>query len=162
MLKLQKTKCLLLLLLIAWMTIIFCMSAQPSDESSQLSGGMVSKIVAVIYPNFNSLSVSQQLKITDLLSFIVRKTAHFSEYFVLGALVCSFANTYKKYKIAIHGILSVVFCLLYAVSDEIHQYFVPGRACRFLDICIDTAGSVIAVFLFSLIAHRKMCNRSGE
>jgi VanZ family protein len=57
---------------------------------------------------------------------------------------------------------AAAFCTLYAVSDEIHQYFVPGRACRFGDICIDTAGSILAIVLLTSIVTIKKKRKSGE
>lgn len=47
---------------------------------------------------------------------------------------------------------TILICFLYAVCDEIHQYFVPGRACRVFDVLVDTAGSaffLIISFLYS-------------
>lgn len=145
------------------MSFIFIMSAQHADRSSQLSGGLVSKVVAVLYPNFSGLSLVQQSDITYIATFIVRKTAHFLEYFILGVLGFLVANTYQKYKFSVRTLSAIVFCVLYAVSDEVHQFFVPGRACRFLDICIDAVGSVAAIALLAVVLYRKkISNRSGE
>ena len=41
-----------------------------------------------------------------------------------------------------------LFCALYACSDELHQYFVPGRSCRFFDVCVDSAGAFCGTLLF--------------
>lgn len=46
-------------------------------------------------------------------------------------------------------LLSWVFCILYAASDEIHQIFVPGRACMLTDVCIDSAGALLGIALAS-------------
>lgn len=40
---------------------------------------------------------------------------------------------------------------VYAATDEIHQLFVPGRAGRFSDVCIDGAGAVLGVVVFVVI-----------
>lgn len=149
-------------LLLAWMVFIFVMSAQPAKQSAQLSGGLVTEVVEIIYPNFEELSETKQTTVTYNTTFIVRKAAHFSEYFILGVLCFMIANTYRNYKFAVRTLSAVIFCVLYAVSDEIHQYFVAGRACRFLDICIDTAGSIFAVVLLAAILHRKKRHKSGE
>lgn len=50
---------------------------------------------------------------------------------------------------------TVVFCVLYAVSDELHQYFVPGRACRWFDVGVDTAGILLGTFLFWLTVRKR-------
>lgn len=40
--------------------------------------------------------------------------------------------------------------MMYATSDEIHQYFVPGRACMVEDVFIDTLGIVLGILLIML------------
>ncbi len=51
--------------------------------------------------------------------------------------------------------MSVLFCILYAASDELHQYFVPGRACRLFDVGVDTAGILFGTFLFWLTVRKR-------
>ncbi|MBR5472968.1 MAG: VanZ family protein [Clostridia bacterium] len=156
----KKARVVFILLLALWMLVIFVMSAQPAEQSSQLSGGIVSSIIAAICRNFDTLSLQQQADITSVITLIVRKTAHFSEYFILGALVSLTTLTFSKINYKLKFLLSVMFCVIYAASDEIHQFFVPGRACRFGDVFIDTAGSIIAITLIMMIY--KLKNRSGE
>lgn len=156
----KKARVVFVLLLALWMLVIFVMSAQPAEQSSQLSGGIVSSIIAAICRNFDTLSSQQQTEITSVITLVVRKTAHFSEYFILGVLVSLTVSTFGKINYKFKFLLSAIFCVIYAASDEIHQFFVPGRACRFGDICIDTAGSVVAIVLIMLICMLK--NRSGE
>jgi VanZ family protein len=55
----------------------------------------------------------------------------------------------KKGKIIL---ITVLICFLYAVSDEIHQSFVPGRACRLFDIFIDTSGSVFFCLIYYILS----------
>lgn len=140
-----------LLLLFSWMTLIFVMSSQHANESSQTSGKFVLKVINVIYSDFENFSVEKQGDITNTLTFIVRKTAHFLEYFVLGALSAIAAFTFKKGSVFQKTLGAVIFSVLYAVSDELHQYFVPGRACRVFDMCVDTAGCVCAAVLIAVI-----------
>ena len=47
---------------------------------------------------------------------------------------------------------AVVLTSLYAATDEIHQLFVEGRACKISDWAIDTAGAAIGAAAFLLIA----------
>lgn len=151
-----------LVLLLFWMSVIFYMSAQPAYESSQISGGIVSKLIAAFFSKFDSLSLAQQENLTQILTVIVRKTAHFLEYFILAVLTVFFVQTYKNYKLKSEMIFTFIFCVFYAITDEVHQYFVPGRACRMLDICIDTAGSLTAIFLIVSIIICKKRQKSGE
>jgi len=46
--------------------------------------------------------------------------------------------------------IAIIIALVYGVSDEIHQLFVPGRACSFSDFLIDSAGILFATFIYSL------------
>lgn len=116
-----------------------------------MSSGFVSAVITVICPEYSELTDDAKANITDKVTFVVRKTAHFSEYFVLGVLAFLTAVTFKKYKIIYRSMASFVICVIYSVSDEFHQYFVSGRACRFTDILIDSAGSLLAIVLMTFI-----------
>lgn len=150
------------ILLIVWMSVIFIMSAQPANESSKVSGGFVCKIIDVLFSDFENFSAERQSNITHTITFLVRKTAHFLEYFILGILSATTAFTYKQNKFYFKIFGAILFSILYAVSDEVHQYFVPGRACRLLDIGIDSAGSICAVLLVIFIISAKNRHKSGE
>lgn len=73
-----------------------------------------------------------------LLNFLLKKTAHFVEYAILYYLAYRAANRRQYF-------YPLLFVILYAVSDEIHQSFVPGRHGRPADILIDAAGALIAL-----------------
>ena len=47
-------------------------------------------------------------------------------------------------------IFAVILCVLYSISDEVHQYFVPGRSCELRDILIDISGCILAVLIIKL------------
>lgn len=157
-----KVRLIAFLLLLCWMMAIFIMSAQPANESSRVSGGFVQKIIDVIYSDFESFSTSRQASIANNLTFIIRKTAHFLEYFILGALSVIIAFTFEKGSTFVKALGATLFSVIYAVSDEIHQYFVPGRACRFFDISIDSLGCVCAVVLIAIAIGAVKRRKSGE
>ena len=80
---------------------------------------------------------------------LMRKSAHFIAYLILGFLVShamkndgSTALAWKR-----RG-ASLLLCVAYAISDEIHQIFVPGRGPLVKDILIDGAGAVIGIMLY--------------
>ena len=101
-----------------------------------------------------------------LLDYIIRKIAHMTEYAVLGALLTGSIVTgiAKKSEIAMveveasaefkkqrkHILAAVVLGILYAASDELHQYFVPGRLGCVRDVCIDSVGVLIGVAIFTV------------
>lgn len=91
----------------------------------------------------------------ELLSFIIRKLAHFTEYLILGFLTINMLN---KNDISKKYLLSILICIIYATSDEIHQIFVPGRACQIRDILIDSIGSITGVYLYKLINTKILKN----
>lgn len=64
-------------------------------------------------------------------------------------------NTEKKKKLSIWNFLirAEIFCALYACSDELHQYFVPGRSCKFFDVCVDSTGAFFGALFFWGIFH---------
>lgn len=84
--------------------------------------------------------------------FILRKSAHIFEYFVLTLLLYrAIARNINK-KTAI--LMAVLASLLYAVSDEYHQTFVFGRSGDPVDVLIDSAGIFIAIFFVKVILRK--------
>lgn len=49
---------------------------------------------------------------------------------------------------------------LYACTDELHQAFVPGRACAFTDVLIDTSGGALAMVLIAMINQLQIITKS--
>jgi len=79
-----------------------------------------------------------------------RKYAHLFIYLFLGLLIKN-ALSYS----GVHGFKSILIAifisLLYAVSDEVHQYFIPGRTALVFDVFIDTAGASIGIILYTIV-----------
>ena len=139
--KLDKVKKILsLIFLILWCFLIFYFSNQSGSVSNH-SSGLIVKIVRIIIPTGN----------IELLTFIIRKLAHMFLYFMLTILTY---NCFKQFNFK-KKYLIILFCFLYAISDEIHQIFVPGRACQLKDILIDSVGSITGIYLFKLLKKRK-------
>lgn len=139
--------------LIGWMILIFSLSAETAEDSSQTSGGIVSFIINIFFPDFNELSEAVQLNIRENLQFIIRKSAHFTIYAILGALSLSNTVTYKKLPYKFRLASSLLFCLLYAVSDEIHQLLIPGRSGEIRDVVIDFCGALLGTVILTLIIN---------
>ena len=106
--------------------------------SSVQSDGIVSLLARIIHYTGD----------IDILRFIVRKVAHFTEYLILGILVI---NALKYNTIKDMMKLSILICILYASLDEIHQLFVSDRAGNIIDVLIDTLGSLSGIFLYKVI-----------
>lgn len=133
------------ILLIIWMVLIFLFSAQTAVQSDSLSSGLISKIIHLLIPRFDLLSDADKLVYIDHWNVIIRKSAHFFIYFVFSLLLISLLRQYgikKKY------LLALLICLLYAVTDEWHQFFVAGRGPALSDVVIDLIGVLIGLILF--------------
>lgn len=149
-------------LLIAWMSLIFCLSNQVAEDSSQTSGRIIKMVVSFFYSDFNELSEAEQAEIIAPFQFIARKSAHFALYFILGALAYLSLVTYKSPPLFCRTFISAVICLLYSVSDEIHQRFVSGRSGEIRDVCIDFAGSSLAIIFLYLITRLILKKRNTD
>ena len=139
--------------LILWMIFIFAMSAQTGELSANTSGGLIERLCKIFVSNFGELSEKEKTDIISSLSFPIRKAAHFSEYAVLACLL-NFAiiQSSRKVKLTLFCLaVSFVSGVMYSITDEIHQYFVPGRACAFTDVLIDSSGVLFGCVLFALI-----------
>lgn len=134
-----------------WMIVIFFFSAQTGALSGDTSGSITRWLVEHIYIGFNDLSTIEQDSIMAIVHTVIRKGAHFSEFAVLAILI---SNAIKRYNLKnyLKWILPVCASAFYAVTDEIHQYFVPDRACRFFDVMIDTSGAMFGTALFMLLS----------
>lgn len=133
------------IILILWMGIIFFMSHQPGEVSSSQSD-LVLKI-------FKFIGVELNDYFGELATFIIRKAAHFSEYMILFLLAYNVSRYYKNKDVKLY---LITFVFLYACSDEIHQYFVPGRSMAFKDVLIDTSGGVFAYIIISFVERLKI------
>ena len=123
-----------ILAVISVMGIIFFLSAQNGEESAETSSWVI---------DFLSLFFKG-----DLAQDIIRTFAHFSEYGVLGFLMY---NVIYSFKIKLAPLISTALSLLYAISDEIHQYFVPERACQLSDLAVDFCGILLGTALMILL-----------
>ena len=142
-----------LTLSILWMLLIYSFSAATADASSEDSMFITDYIIKFFFSDPSE-------EIISIIETIIRKIAHFSEYAVLSVLLTltlrSFGLNYKK------AAFSVALSFLYALSDEVHQSFVPGRACRAFDVFIDTLGSLAGYYftyvLYLIFKRKSICD----
>lgn len=107
---------------------IFILSHETATQSAAKSSGVIAMLFA-------------RLGIT-LSSHFVRKAAHALEYLGLSLLLY---NAYAHSFRAVQPALTLLTAILYAAGDEIHQYFILGRACQMRDVFVDTVGAVFGV-----------------
>ena len=138
------------ILVIIWMFVIFNFSSQNGRKSTNTSDVVTSMVVNVTTSVTNkNVSREEVKKRVEDSTFLVRKMAHFTEYLILGILVLQLLSDYTKINKRML-IVSLIICYLYAVSDEVHQIFIPGRTAKVLDTFIDGAGSLVGITIYSI------------
>lgn len=144
-------------MLISWILVLICMgiifslSAQIAEESQDLSDSFIRNL-------FVFLGI-------ELKSDFVRTMAHMLEFMGLSLLI--FNAVYSTWNLKLTPIIAFVGTSLYAITDEIHQIFVPGRAFQISDILVDSIGAltgVIASFvtLKIILSIKKRGNKNGN
>ena len=117
----------------------------------QNTSRIIGPILRWFNPNVSDEAINE-------IQFVLRKCGHAVEYAVLALLI--FRALRHRHDIPVKGWnwsdarLAILFSALYAASDEFHQSFVATRQATLLDVLIDTAGAVAAIFLFWKIGRR--------
>lgn len=124
-------KIIKLLFLVSWLATIYYLSSQNGELSGDLSNSLLYK-VGVFF------NVSDPANFVLQYESLFRKFAHFSEYCILGFLLYLTLIEFVHHKTLL---LTIVLCVIYAISDEIHQLYVVGRVFAFVDIVIDSIGA---------------------
>ena len=130
---------ILIILILLWMYIVFGFSGQNGEESS----GISFKISMLLTRNNEEVSRT--------IEPYIRKIAHFSEYAVGGILIFLLILTFEKISPKVRNISSIIITIIYAISDEVHQLFVPGREGKIVDVYIDTLGIITGILFINLI-----------
>ncbi len=147
-------------LTLAVMLLIFLLSAQDAERSTDLSEGLLSSRLGALLERLLPGLTGQGF------SYDLRKYAHVFEYFCLGVSgSLLFRELYWKRPGARAEAFasSVGLSFLYACSDELHQLFVPGRTGRFSDVLVDAAGFVpAALALLALKKQRPRLDKEKE
>ena len=134
-----------IILIVIWMITVFMFSAQKGDVSGDTSGKFTEMIIRIL----TGKSVDTNNPTIQMVETIIRKIAHFTIYTIGGFLIMNYAYvTDKNLKEKI--LYSICFGGGYAITDEIHQFFVPDRSARIFDIGIDTLGVITGVFIYVL------------
>ena len=148
--KTNTIRIILLILIFLNCFTIFNFSSEMKDETENRSGRVV-EFISNFIPGIKDMpEAEREVFKQEVLDPIVRKVAHLTIYTTLGMLSMCLALTYKGTNYQ-KGLTSLVFCLLYSISDEIHQLFVPGRSGQIRDVFIDTLGAIIGILLINLV-----------
>lgn len=138
------------ILIIINCTAIFYFSHQVADDSSKQSSRVV-ELISNIIPFINNMEEPDKTILKEeILTPIIRKTAHFSIYAMLGLLTMNFMLTIENKKMCKRAIIALTFCFIYSITDEFHQIFIPGRSGKITDVLIDTSGAIVGI-LFTIV-----------
>lgn len=144
-------KILDIILIIVWMITIFMFSNQQGDKSSNTSKKVTTAVVQAI----SDKSVEENENIIEQLDKVVRKLAHYSIYTIGGILIINYAYTTDK-NMKQKVVYSIAFGAFYAITDEVHQFFVSDRSARIFDVGIDTLGVMTGILIY--IGIKKLVN----
>lgn len=129
---------LLLTMTVAYYLVIYAFSARTSTYSTKESNIIVKKVVKAV-ESVKKSGADRKL-FTDV-EFVVRKLAHFTNFFIFGFLCIMLASAVGNRKLSYAAVVSALLCgLAGAALDEWHQLYVPGRSAEIRDVCVDFAG----------------------
>ena len=135
-------------LLTAAITIFIFFNSLQSGEDSVSQSNAVAEIAERILRAFGITPEERTLTV------VIRKLAHFSEYFMLGASSLGFIIT--MFSKRCFAVFSPIYCLTVAVFDEfIMQAMTAGRAPLWTDVLIDFSGTLAAVVIICIFTRRK-------
>lgn len=151
----------LVVFIIANLVFIWVNSAKVASRSNKASTKLAETIVKKTTKNYSSLSKTEQQKKISATNNKIRSFAHFAEFVPLGFfmlfLMLNFFCSKGRYKLLFKCILlSLIICMITALSDEIHQIFIKGRAFEVKDIFVDTSGSLLGIMFASFICYIKI------
>ncbi|WP_058486637.1 VanZ family protein [Defluviitalea phaphyphila] len=141
-----------------WMSVIFYMSSRPIDLSRQDSAWVLEKI------NMATKEEALDLENVEAMSLQnwIRKTAHVIIFAGLSILLYVSLYGYVGKSIKT-GFIAWILTVIYAITDEVHQYFVPGRGSQIQDVFRDSKGAlvgcIIMVGIFLLIEKISWLNK---
>ena len=134
------------------MFTIFMFSSERDTVSTKRSDGLIIRTCEFLLGR--QLTENEKEIYIEKYVVYVRKTAHFTLYFLLGLFFISFLKEFdfNNNKLIIY---TIIFVFIYACSDEIHQLFIPGRSGEILDVLIDTTGGVLSSFIYTSFRVRR-------
>jgi len=133
----KQHKLLFPILSFLWVIVILSFSLQDGSRSSLQSGMITTTIQSLL----SSIGIEIE---RQFLSFLIRKAAHFTEFFILGLLL-------KQSSKDMQSKLFIYLGFLVPILDETVQIFVPGRAMAVTDMFIDLVGILFGVLVMRLI-----------
>ncbi|QIZ05636.1 VanZ family protein [Priestia megaterium] len=139
---------------ILWMALIFCFTQLPYFTGEKTSEA-IQKVVVTEHNAINTPSADHEE--INVLNLIVRKATHVTVFGILALLLFKSLEIYRY-----SYILSWVLTFLYAITDEYHQSFMPGRVALFRDVLFDSFGALLVLSVTFFIGRKRRRNRLVE
>jgi VanZ family protein len=145
------------IILFIWLLVIFIFSNMSAIESSNKSKSLLtSSIVITNKITSNNQTTENTKNLINKLHTPFRKLMHVFEYFILSIILLIALSNTKANKTYI---ITIILCVLYAISDEYHQSMVLGRCARGLDVLIDSIGIFIGCLIYYTSTHIKSLHK---
>jgi VanZ family protein len=133
---------------VAWMTMV--LFASSDAFSAKHTGEVLRAVLAWTFGQIDALTFGR-------VHFLIRKSAHFTEYAILSAL------WFRALRVRLNSLWRIRWALLgglvisvsVAVLDEWHQSFVPSRTSSAHDVLLDFCGACFAQFVILYVLHRR-------
>ncbi len=152
----QKTwvRLLTTILTIGIMTMIFAFSMENAEQSDLRSGAFSRTVISILHPDYEQMETVQQKELYDSIQHAVRKTAHFTEYLLLGFMLRLCLESWfgsRMKKLSPLALIGFGTGTAYACSDEMHQLAIEGRSGQWTDVLVDGSGVLAGVMLATLL-----------
>lgn len=131
--------------------VIFSFSAQDGEESGSLSA-LLSELCVGFLNAVSGKHWTEQFMgaLASYFEHPIRKLAHFGEYAMMGVLVYILLRQWRDRSRRLYCVI-IIWVFLSAASDELHQYFVPGRYSSFADVLLDTSGGIFGIWCMTIL-----------
>ena len=137
-------------LTLGMMGLIFAFSSQDAYRSNETSARVSEWVAERVMPEYRRMPPPRRRGVIENMQHIIRKSAHFLEYTILGFLMrCCLEAWYPGRRRL--PVLSWAAGTLYAATDEAHQLLVDGRGAQLADVALDSCGVLAGVGLAMLL-----------
>lgn len=139
-----------ILIIIGWLLVIFLLSNCDSNVSSYQTDIVVSLVYKFAEQNILIHNIISKLSETYGLVFAIRKMAHLTVFCFLQ-IISFIVFRSRGTSVLKATIYSMGIVVIYAICDEIHQYYIPGRSCELRDVMIDSTGGLFGLLVSYII-----------
>jgi VanZ family protein len=143
-----RSRSLAWLLVVAWATVIWTLSS--AAFSATATESVIVTLLRLIVPDLGP-------EVAERINFLVRKSAHLSEYAVLGALALRAAAL--DWRGSRLPAVALVVVIAVAAADEWRQSHIAERTAAFGDVAIDSFGGVLGICAMLLWQHTRRTRR---